>query len=318
MADIATTTATAPVSSGQSADGAGSGHKAPLDDVMLAMDVVDTLRRKERLVQRELDSGARERALKERLRKIYAAQGIEVNDAILSEGVKALQEDRFVYTPPKESLALKLARVYVSRGVWGKWVIGASLGVVLFAVAWQLLVIGPRNALPDRLRAMHAEVTALAVDTAGDAQADRLLASAERALRDGQTTAAAGMLDELETLRARLEADYSIRVVNRAGERSGVWRIPDANRGARNYYLIVEAVGPSGQTLRVPIENEETGETERVDTWGLRVSQAVFESVAADKQDDGIIQADLVGRKKPGQLEPDYRISTTGAAITDW
>ncbi|MEM7255439.1 MAG: DUF6384 family protein, partial [Pseudomonadota bacterium] len=32
-----------------------SGADAPLDDVMLAMDVVDTLRRRERLVTRELN-----------------------------------------------------------------------------------------------------------------------------------------------------------------------------------------------------------------------------------------------------------------------
>jgi hypothetical protein len=64
--------------------------KQPLDEVMLAMDVVDTLRRRERLVQRELDVGGREEDLKGRLRKIYAAQGIDVPDRILEEGVAAL------------------------------------------------------------------------------------------------------------------------------------------------------------------------------------------------------------------------------------
>ena len=46
---------------------AGSTH--PLDEVMLAMDVVDTLRRRERLVKTELDDLGREGDLKERLRE---------------------------------------------------------------------------------------------------------------------------------------------------------------------------------------------------------------------------------------------------------
>ena len=37
---------------------------------MLAMDVVDTLRRRQRLVEREMDKGGREQDLKQRLHKI--------------------------------------------------------------------------------------------------------------------------------------------------------------------------------------------------------------------------------------------------------
>ena len=40
--------------------------------------------------------------------------------------------------------------------------------------------------------------------------------------------------------------------------------------------------------------------------------------IAADKQDDGIIQANILGRKAAGELEPDYGVATNGAAITDW
>ncbi|MEA1052791.1 DUF6384 family protein [Lamprobacter modestohalophilus] len=66
------------------------------------------------------------------------------------------------------------------------------------------------------------------------------------------------------------------------------------------------------------MRNEETGKIERVERWGLRVDQQTFERVAADKQDDGIIQDDLLGSKAPGELEPDYRVPTSGAAITEW
>ena len=72
-----------------------------LDEVLLAMDVVDTLRHRAQLVDRELDSEERRADLLERLREIYTAQGIEVPDHILLDGVKALEERRcLLYTSP--------------------------------------------------------------------------------------------------------------------------------------------------------------------------------------------------------------------------
>src|SRR5690606_20468402 len=92
---------------------------APLDEVMLAMDVVDTLRHRQDLVTRELDGASREKQLIEKLRDIYHQQGIEVPDHILKEGVAALAESRFVYDPPAPGLGTTLARLYVSRKRWG-------------------------------------------------------------------------------------------------------------------------------------------------------------------------------------------------------
>ncbi|MGB5832674.1 MAG: DUF6384 family protein [Thiohalocapsa sp.] len=292
--------------------------KQPLDGVMLAMDVVDTLRRKNRMVERELDVAGRAQDLKERLRKIYAAQGIEVSDAILDEGVAALKEDRFVYKAPPESFSVKLARLYVNRGVWGKWVLGGLAALAIGFAAWQFLVVAPRNALPEDLETLHAEVVELAQQDSADQRAGSLLATARQALRDGDESRARALFTELEQMRNQLEASYSIRVVNRPGERSGVFRIPDVNESARNHYVIVEAIGPDGQNLSVPIRNEETGATEVVSKWGVRVDKRVFDSVAADKQDDGIIQRDIFGRKSKGQLEPNYEVPTTGAGITAW
>ena len=90
------------------ATGAGAVTPAPLDDVMLAMDVVDTLRHRQHVVARELNEEAREADLMQRLRKIYAAQGIEVPDHILRDGVEALKKSRFVYEPPAAGLPVWL------------------------------------------------------------------------------------------------------------------------------------------------------------------------------------------------------------------
>src|SRR3712207_1280487 len=110
---------------------AGALHR--LDELMLAMDVVDTLRHREDLVSRELDEARREADLIERLRRIYRGQGIEVPDRVLAEGIRALKESRFVYTPPRPGLATTLARLWVARHR-----IGAALAAVLLALllAW--------------------------------------------------------------------------------------------------------------------------------------------------------------------------------------
>lgn len=93
------------------------GKPQTLDDLMIAMDVVDTLRHREDLVRRELNEEGREGDLIARLRKIYRDQGIEVPDQILADGVKALKDSRFVYTPPpagwKRSLLTQIGRAHV-------------------------------------------------------------------------------------------------------------------------------------------------------------------------------------------------------------
>ena len=76
------------------------GAAAPkLDELMLAMDVVDTLRHQEGLVAKALSEDSRDATLKERLRTLYEGQGLKVSDRILDDGIRALKESRFTYDP---------------------------------------------------------------------------------------------------------------------------------------------------------------------------------------------------------------------------
>jgi len=431
---------------------AGADARQPLDEVMLAMDIVDTIRRRERMVQRELDAEGREIDLKERLRKIYAAQGIDIPDHVLEQGVAAIKEDRFVYTPAAPGFPRTLATLYVTRNAWGKWLLGAIAAVMIAAAGYYAAVVAPAARLPGRIEALHAQIAGITEDAEARTQAGQIreagLAAARRGERDqarsaiaslealhqrleqiavlrrvegqrietlhaqiagiiedaeartqagqirdaglaavqrgdaGKARAAVASLEALhqrleqmdavrrvegqriETLHAQiaeiaqepeartqagqireaglaavqrgdagnaraavasleellglLEQDYTLRVVNRPGEYSGVYRIPDLNEQARNYYVIVEAIDSRGNVLTVPILSEETGATERVKAWGLRVDEDVFNAVANDMKDDGIIQNNRFGEKKRGRLTADYTMPTTGAAITAW
>jgi hypothetical protein len=292
--------------------------RPPLDDVMLAMDVVDTLRRRERLISRELDELGREEDLKLRLKRIYEQQGIEVPDHVIAQGVAALREDRFTYKPPQQGFGYRLAKLYVTRGRWGKWLVGGVAALLLAAGVYYFAVVAPVRALPEQLEQRFSEVTASAETAQARSAARRIYESGTAALKAEDDTTAKQAVEKLGELGDLLAQEYVVRIVNRPGEPSGVWRIPDLNPQARNYYVIVEAVGPDGARLSVPVRNEETNQTEAVKTWGIRVDETTFEAVRSDKQDDGIIQNDLVGTKSRGHLDPVYDMRNQGGMITRW
>ncbi|HLU82896.1 MAG TPA: DUF6384 family protein [Trueperaceae bacterium] len=289
---------------------------APLDEVMLAMDVVDTLRHREQLVAKELAAGARDEDMFERLRQVYAAQGITVPERILREGVDALRENRFVYTPSGDKGARRWATLYVNRRRWAGL---ALLLVVLVAAgifAYDAAVRAPRRALVEDLQTTRAQIVAVSEDGAASAQAATLFQQSQVALDRGAYGEARTDLESLQAILTQLQRSYTLRIVT--NPETGVWRVPDINTGARNYYLIVEAIDANGRRVTLPIRSEEDGQVRNVSSWGLRVDEATFFSVADDKSDDGIIQNDVFGTKSVGQLEPEYSFPTTGAAITSW
>ena len=249
---------------------------APLDEVMLAMDVVDTLRHRQDLVTRELDGVAREKQLIERLRSVYHQQGIEVPDHILREGVAALAESRFVYEPPAPGLGTSLARLYVGRKKWGRPVL-TLLAVLLVAGVgyfgvYQPMMRGQAEAarieltegLPAQMDSLYQTIFNETKVQQAVTQADALVARGKAFVAEGNRAGAEDTIERLTALRDQLRQNYQLRIVNRADVQSGFWTFPEINTDATNYYLVVEALDPQGNTLSLPITNEENGQTETV------------------------------------------------------
>ncbi|MBX2806020.1 MAG: tetratricopeptide repeat protein [Hyphomicrobiales bacterium] len=302
----------------------------PLDDVMLSMDVVDTLRQDARIVDRELNDETRRDELIERLRQIYRGQGIEVPDHILEQGVQALEDSRFVYEPPKPGLMVWLATAYVTRWDWGKW---AGGGIAVFAaiwLGWQAVYVWPQarkaeqarielsETLPDRLSTAYETVDAETDDQDVLARAAQLRDAGHAAAKAGQLEPARKAAQDLTSLLAELRLAFDVQIVSRSGELSGLWRIPRVNPDSRNYYLVVEALDEDGNALEREILNEETGKRETVMKWAVRVPKSVFDRVQDDKLDDGIIQNAVIGEKRRGELETDWRVNMSGGALTQW
>jgi len=296
--------------------------KAPLEDVMAAMDVVDTLRHQHALVDRELDGEGRRERLLDKLRELYAAQGLNVPDRVLQEGIDALEQERFQYQAPPKGLASKLAGLYVARQRWGKFVGVFVIAGVVFGGIHLFNEVLPekrlRQALPNDLRTTLSDIEVAAKNPDIVQRAQAQVASAQAALKNDELAAARSTQADLANVLAQLRQRYLIKIISRPNQSSGVWRIPDVNQNSKNYYLIVEALNDKGAVIKLPIVNEENGKTKTVEQWGLRVNEQTFYAVSADKQDDGIIQNNVVGEKQIGYLEPKFSVPTTGATITDW
>ena len=123
----------------------------------------------------------------------------------------------------------------------------------------------------------------------------------------------------LSDLTYELGLDYELRIVTADGQRSGVWRFNKSSPGAKNYYLVVEAVPHAGGApIPLAIRNEENGTTETVATFGVRVPESEYERVRRDKTDNGIVDSPVVGSKARGKLTRSFTVPVAGGYITRW
>lgn len=300
-----------------------------LDDVMIAMDVVDTLRHRELLVERELNEELREEQLIERLRKLYESQGIAVPDSIIAQGVKALREDRFVYKPPPPGLARSLATLWVKRKPYGRAAM-ASLAVVLLGYGvYHFGVVRPREqaaeaarielaqTLPRQLDAAHQAVIAETQLADVRQRADGMLAQGRAALERGRGEEARSAIADLDRLAAALRQEYVLRIAGRPQDQTGFYR-EHARFQGRAYFLVVDAVASDGRPVALAIRNDETNQTETVSRFAVRVPQATFDAVRDDKARNGIVQNSRLAEKRRGSIEPEYRMPVLEGRITRW
>jgi hypothetical protein len=297
---------------------------APLDDEMLVMDVADTLRR-----GLDIPANAPRETVLARLALLYAQYGMAVSETVLAEGIAAAASGRFAHVPPRGPAAA-LARLYVARRRWGPPLLAI---VLVAAVGFGAYFFGYRpytasqaeqarqqliEGLPAQMDALYAQIfNDTKVQTAAvDAQA--LRDRGKKAAAAGDRAAADQAIADLTALRDRLEQAYTLRIVDSDGVKPAFWTFPPNNSEATNYYIVVEAVDAGGRVLSLPVTSEETGRTETVSRWGLRVPEGVYDAVIADKQDNGRIQHGLVGFKQDGFLDPDYAVPVLGGAVTQW
>lgn len=169
----------------------------------------------------------------------------------------------------------------------------------------RLTAIGPEIA------GLHAAVLTEAVDEPGRDRAGELRRSADAQLAARDLDGLEETAREYRRLHGQIAAEYAIVIVG------GVWRYHTELDGVRNYYLRVQAIAADGSRVPVVIRNEEDGNTAEVREWGERVPKEVYDRVAADKQDNGIIDDDDFGSKRRGHLLAERLFEDLGQ-ITRW
>lgn len=134
-----------------------------------------------------------------------------------------------------------------------------------------------------------------------------------------QVTQAQQALDDMQQLETYAAAALVFNVVDRAGVKSGVERNYNPS-GGKSWYLITEALDSAGKPVAVPVTSVETGAQRFATTFGIRVAQAEYDRVKADKLADGHVDDKLIGRKPADSLSVAYtpRTSSQPDMILEW
>lgn len=93
----------------------------------------------------------------------------------------------------------------------------------------------------------------------------------------------------------------TLRIVERAGVKSGIERRYKPS-GGKSWFLIVEAVDPTGTVVPIPVESAETGVKKKVERFGISVPQEEYQKVKEAKLRTGHVGTREVGEKPANSL----------------
>lgn len=183
------------------------------------------------------------------------------------------------------------------------------------------------ESLPPEIDALCASIPSVAVEPAAKDLGSQLCAAADLAKQNIDIPALNNSAIQLRDLSTILNQEYKMVIVNREGEKTGIDRYDNNTGNLSGYYVIVDAINPTGNPVDVKILNEENGQYFMVHTWGERVPACGWESVKTDKMDDGLVQNGIFGTKLRGYLNPEIIIVLPKCGdqpaerlgqITDW
>jgi hypothetical protein len=163
-----------------------------------------------------------------------------------------------------------------------------------------------------------AKVAALSVDANAREALNIKIAGIGLAAESADAASLKTAIRSYNTTLTFVQSTYDIRIVDREGERTGVWRYWEPT-GEKYYYVVVEAIDRTGRAQSVDVKNVENGRTDNVRTWAIRVPQRTYEKVGADKQADGVVDNVKAGVKPAGSIDIRWDIPTINdQRITSW
>ncbi|MBI5850551.1 MAG: hypothetical protein HZB39_05855 [Planctomycetes bacterium] len=270
-----------------------------IHEMLRIMDVATALRQSRELAEQELALDETKSRLRERLRAAALESGDAVNDAEIDTAIDQYYASLHTFAEPTRGLRVFVARAWVRRTSFA-----IATGAVLIALTaiWGLFLRetdpwAPLNRTLERARAVATDDAARSAIAALEREAGPAHANHDFAALERLAPRVGGLL-------ATLDEEYELHVVSRQGELSGIDAYFTDDRGTRSagWYLIVEARTSGGAVLERTVRDAEQQRDVRVRKWGEQVDKAVYDRIAADKQQDGIVDESLFARKRRGAL----------------
>lgn len=112
-----------------------------LSEQMGAMALIDELRHSQTEIQKHLDLPKHRKAVAERIREFYKAQGVEVEDALVEQGVRNYFATRLTYDAPTlRWWERRLTRLYIDRRQWLKGTLIWAPIILWSLYAWSQVI----------------------------------------------------------------------------------------------------------------------------------------------------------------------------------
>ena len=230
-----------------------------------------------------------------------------------AQAADSLQFDRWLdqVTPPTDAALAQAWATGLSRRAT---LIAQAQALEVRALESKLTILPPGNvsltAGQDLVSSWATPVRARGAD---------LLERQRQAWLSGTEPLAQQLAQELAAAHQFLNTDLTLVPVNKEGVKTGVVRVSNDNPDGENHYIIVQALGPSGAPLTIPVVDEETQNTVMASIFGVRVTPAVYERIKSDKMDNGIVDNDkIIGRKPAGTFDINLTVGGPGGMITEW
>lgn len=187
---------------------------------------------------------------------------------------------------------------------------------------------GDINAMQETTRLLHDALAVIQLRQALEQQASTLSGkSRQEVMRrldeatlvavNGDADRAKALMNDIIQMLELTSKSYTLRIVSEPNESTGVWRYYGNDRSAKNYYIVVDAIGADGNPIELPITSVEDKNVVYTSRFAVRVPEHVYNEVGEDKR-DGIVDNDIMGQKAVGDLEPTYAFPVSGGAITRW
>jgi len=287
-------------------------------EMLRIMDVATTLRLDRELIEEQLNVEQLKERLKERMLAASKVTGESVTPEEVDLAIRQYYAKLYTFREPKMSLSLAMAHAWVRRR---EILAQASVLLAACVLVWWL-IFSPSAPLAASGRA-HRKAGQIASEIARSAdvlravshdpkvplEVARLTSEADTYRKRDDVKALDGIRGTLEDMKTKLGEEYAVVAVpqdTKAGRnRNTTVRYPPDSNGkeTKAYYLFVQARKADGKAIPRRIHNSEIALDEDVTTWAEQIPAAVYERLAKDKREDGILNETAFAVKRKGQLE---------------